>query len=334
MVSIRESLDELEAAYRVRMAALECYRGAVQSAGQYAVDFETSVAEKHRRDLEALAGEIAGNLAGQSLPATLSRFRGLLRDYRDRGAAFLANLQRELTEKATSLEQIFHAMAEGDGEHEFRLRQTIRNLRDLAARPEAKIVSGPLSQAASALDESLEEMKKHHQMTVAQFLVEIRMLHSRIRELETPSGNGASDGLGTREDLEMQLDQAIAVGTPFFLIMLRMRNLGGVQRQFPGIENDLLTAFSKRVRNCVNHESFMARWNDNSFAVLEFGSKAESLGAVRRIAEHAGGVYAIQTAGRLVRPILQISAGAVEAQSGGTRAQLSARVEQFLTALS
>lgn len=334
MVSISQSLTELDAAYRMRMAALECYRSAVQSAGQYAVDFETSLTEAHRKDLESLAVEIAGSQNDDTLARTVAHLRASLRDYRDRASAFLANLRRELAEKATSLEQIFQSLADGDGEHELRIGRTIRALRDLASRPEAAKVRGPLGDAAAALDESLEEMKRQHQLTVAQFLVEVRILHQRIQELETsPNPDGAA-AMPSRKELESRIEGAIAAREPFSLLMLRTRNLAGVLRQFPDVDGALLTAFAKRLQNCLKPDDVVARWSDDRFVVLQPGGKQDAVGAVRRIAEHVGGVYVIRLGERLVRPALQLTVGTVEGRSSESRGQLVARVESFFEAMA
>ena len=334
MVSIRQSLAELDAAYRFRTVALECYRSAVQSAGQYAVEVDVDLTESHRRELESLAVRIAESLGEQSLQQIGAEVRSALRHFRDRANEVLEHLRQDLAEKATSLQKIFESMADSDGDHEVRIGKTIRALRDLAAKPEAAAVRGPLSDAAASLNESLEEMKRQHQFTVAQFPTEIQMLHQRIQTLESLAARDHGGDLSARSELESRLVPAIASGEPFFLLLLRVRNLAAVRRQYPDVEEILLDAFSKRLRNCLKPEDCAARWNEDRVAVLAAGNKSDSIAAVRRVAEHVGGTYVIRLGERLVRPVLQVNVAAVDGRTDETPQRLMGRLESLYEAMA
>jgi hypothetical protein len=41
-----------------------------------------------------------------------------------------------------------------------------------------------MASAADAIEQSVEELKKHHQISISQFQAEIRVLHQRIDSLE------------------------------------------------------------------------------------------------------------------------------------------------------
>lgn len=333
MVSIRQSLSELDAAYRFRTAALESYRAAVQCVGQYAVELDSEATASYRRDMDALSVRIGSAHSEEALTEAGARFRAGLRDYRDRASQFLTQLRHELAEKAASLQQIFQTMAEGDGDHELRIGKTIRKLRELATNPNAALVRSELQDTASSLDDALQEMKRQHQLTVAQFLVEIQMLHQRIGSLEAAAQAETSTGLGKRSEFEARVQDAIEGAIPFSLLLVRIRNLAAIRRQFAGVESPLMVAFTKRLQNCLKPEDVTATWADDRIVVLQTGPKNESLAVVRRVAEHVSGTYVIRVGERLVRPSMQLNVGAVESRQGDTAAKLFARVDAFYEAL-
>src|SRR5262249_15923432 len=169
--------------------------------------------------------------------------------------------------------------------------------------------------------------KQHHQLTVAQFLTEIQMLHQRIQCLESSAALDRVTRLTTREDFDTHLEPAIASGEPHFLIWLHVRNLASLKRQFgENIEDGLLSAFAKRLRNCIQSDDLAARSSEDQSAALQARQITESRATCRRLSEHVGGVYVFTHEGRLIRPVLHIDVAAVELRADDTVARVSHRI--------
>ena len=101
MISIEESTTELEQCRLTRDSAIECYAVAIRNVAHYAIELEDEITSPHRKYLGALASEVK-----KATPAVLAEsratFRGLLRDYRDKAAAYLHNLREQLASTARS----------------------------------------------------------------------------------------------------------------------------------------------------------------------------------------------------------------------------------------
>lgn len=329
MLSISKSLTELERAHHVRSLALETYRRAVLAAAQYVVELDASITEPQRRRLEGLAGQITDAMPEEALAGTAAELRDAFRCYHDEASAFLGHLREELASKAASLQRIFEAMADGDGDHEQRLGRTVKQLREISTGSAGLSVRDAIARAADALEQSLEQLKQHHQMIVAQFLVEIQMLHERIQSLEL-SALDRTTRLVTRQDFEERIGGILAAGSPHFLLLLRVRNLGAVKRQFGDeVEDSLLALFAKRLRGCVSTDALAARWEHERFVVLLPGGKRESIAAARRVAEHVSGTYVSNAGGKLVRPALQVDAGTAEIAAGEGPERAIGRIVAF-----
>src|SRR5437016_855531 len=104
MVSIRESMTEIEKLHAVQTAVLENYLSVLRDIEQYAVEVDEEITPAFRRHLAAIVGELSGQLRPESLTDTRSVVRNELRDYRDRAAAVLNGLRRDLAEKIEALQ--------------------------------------------------------------------------------------------------------------------------------------------------------------------------------------------------------------------------------------
>jgi Glu-tRNA(Gln) amidotransferase subunit E-like FAD-binding protein len=178
MISIRDSLTELERAHETRKLAVECYVAAIKNMAHCPVDLEAEFTEPFQRYLTAMASEVAEG-STDALIESRATLPGLLREYRENASKFLSDLREELAANARSLEEVMVALAQADGDQAPRLRAALSKLRESVNMPErdsrALVASTP-----DAIDKSIEEMRHHHQLTISQSQAEVRMLHKRI----------------------------------------------------------------------------------------------------------------------------------------------------------
>jgi GGDEF domain-containing protein len=329
MVSIGESLSELERMHRLRESVTGLFRKAVESAADYLVELEPQVTEPHRQAIALVATEVTAEAPPEVLSEACSAFRYHLREYRDRAGEYLSGLRKELAAKAANLQQICETLADGSDDHEARIGRNLKTLRETAARPEAVPVRAVLVETANAIDEGMHDFRQQHQATVAQFLVEIQMLHQRVQSLESDRQRERSTLPISRDEMTAQIGDALGGGEPHVLLLLRLRNLPLLRRQHgTALEDPLLGAFGKRLRQMVGAEAVISRWAGDQFVVLIAGNQTRLLPLGKRVAEHVGGIYVCSLDGKLVRPVLQVDMAMIECSSGDT----AERVVQKLTA--
>jgi GGDEF domain-containing protein len=302
MVSIRESITELEQCRQARDVAVECYLAAIRNAAHYAIELEPEITEPHRQLLNKLAGE-AARAGVPALPESRATLRGLLRDYRDRAAQYLRNLREELTSTARSLQEILNTLSEIDGEQDSRMRTAVARLRQFSD-------PGVLS-AATTIEDSLEHLRKQHQLIVSQFLVEIRMLHKRIDSLERSASIDGLSKLLNRREIEERI--RILAESGFGLLLIKVSGFHAAEMKFSEtVAAELAGAFIRRLRNSLPANAVIARWNEEDFVALLPGIlKADIEGNAHWITDHLGGIYACLQGGKTVRPELEIAVDAV-----------------------
>lgn len=327
MISIRKNVDELERCHQVRDLALECYVSALRIAAQYAIELDPQLTMPHREYLNRLASEVTrGDM--EVLEESRATVRALLRDYRDKGSEFLAKMRDELTGTARALQEILEGMAQGDGDHEAKLRTSIGRLRSISNSVQDSVLRDALGSTAAAIETSLEEIAKQHQVTVSQFLTEIRVLHKRIDALESAAAVDDLTKLFNRGEIEHRLRNTPGA---YCLLLIRASGLRMAAVHYgSSVGAELAGAFTKRLKNSLPAETVIGRWAEEDFVAVLHASNAEVMNSGKYIGEHLGGSYACVQNGKTVRPALQLRIGVVES-SGDKPDKILERVAGFLT---
>jgi GGDEF domain-containing protein len=327
MISIRESVAELERSHARRAQAVDCYTAAIRSVAQYAIDLDEEITTPHRNYLNALAEDVSSG-RDEVLEQSRSTFRALLRDYRDKATAYLSRVREELAATARALQETLSTFAQTDGDYESKLRETMRRLRQIASSPGGLAVRAELTSAADAIESSFEEMRKQHRTTVSQFVVEIQMLHRRIDTLETAAAVDNLTQLNSRADMEERLPLTPPGRS---VLMVNVTGIRLAESRYPAeVAGQLRAAFIKRLRNMLPSNAIIGRWADEEFLAILTMKKSEALGLANRIAEHLSGAYSCVLNGKTVRPTLRLTVGVSE--SAGDR--MLQHIKEFLPGLT
>lgn len=327
MVSIRDSLAELEKCYQERDVAVDCYVAAIKSLAHYTIELEPAITEPQRKYLNALADDAASGKP-EILGETRATLRGLLRDYRDKASHYLNRLREELDGMARALEQILSSLTQTDGEHESRLRAALGRLRDLSRSPEGRAVRAVVMSAVDDIDQSLEQIRKQHQLTVSQLQVEMGMLHKRIDALEAAASLDKLTELFNRREMEERIRSEPAL---FRLLLARVSGFRLAEVQFrPEVAAELTAAFTRRLRNSLPPSAVIGRWGNEEFVAMLSIPVSEATAVAKSIVEQLSGSYACLLAGKTVRPSLQLSVAVVDSE-GATPDRVLERVRGFLT---
>jgi len=303
-------MSELDRCQQERSLALECYLAAIRNTAQYVVELDDSITAPHREYLGVVAQDVSLGTKG-ALEDSRATLRGLLRDYRDKAARYLNDLREELASTARALQQMVETLSDADGDHEKTVRTSLAGLRALADSPEGAPVRSRMLEATDTIQTSLSDMRRQHQVTVSQFLVEIQMLHKRIDTLERAASQDELTKLFTRREMEQRIRAAVA-GT-YCLLLIKVTGFRLAEIHFDrGVADELIAAFTRRLRNILPDQTVIARWGDEEFVALVAMSRPEAVTLGTQLSEHLAGSYACLRAGKTVRPSLELRVGAVD----------------------
>ena len=279
MISIQSSLTELERSHQIRVEVLDCYVLAIKNIAHYAVELDEEITRTHRQYLDTLATEVATGTS-EALSDSRATLRGLLREYRGKSSEYLGSLRDELANTARSLEEILDSLSQGEGDHEKTLRAALDKLRQVAAAPGNAALGTVITSAANVIENSLEQVKKQHQLTTSQFLVEVRMLHKRIDSLEAAAALDEITRFATREELAEKIRSTPA--GQYCLLLVGARGLRRAEVQFgKQVGEELAGAFAKRIRNSLPTAALIARWGPEEFAAMLTANRPEEISPSR-----------------------------------------------------
>jgi len=329
MTSIQNSPNELERCHAARDLVLDCYLAAIRNVAHYSVELAEEITAPHRQYLTALAGEVA-SARPEVLAESRATLRGLLRDYRDKAAKYLGTLREELAGTVRALQEILDSLAQTDSDHELQLRTELGRLREISKSLDGSPVCAAILAAADSIEQSLEQIRQQHQLTVSQFLVEIRMLHKRIDLLETAASLDDLTKLFKRDEMERQI--CSLSGGKLCLLLVRASGFRQAERQFNReVAAELAAAFSKRLRNSLPAGATIGRWSEEGFIAMLSVETPEAMASAIRLADQLSGVYACLEQGKTVHPSLQASVAVVDNQPGDPPERTLKRVQEFLT---
>ena len=331
MVSIRKSISDLERIYELQSASLECYRSAIQAVAQYAIEFDAEITASYRNDLAALSRGLRGEVEAPELLSTRSALREELRDYHDKAAAFLDGLREDLSRKSHALCQIADAMATADGDHEERLRYSLKRLRELCGAPEATPVRAALLAISEQFAEGIEQMKKQNAVMIGQFRVEIQMLHSQVKSLQSASSKDVFTHLSSRLEMETRISAEMEAGTSFSLLLLKVRNLPLIERQFGRqVRIDAMAAFVERVSQGLPRNAVIGRWNEDQFIGLLPLDKSETVALAKRLTQYSPDSNTAAEDSRPRTPALQFNTAVLVNSTGDTYESLIRKIDNYL----
>jgi GGDEF domain-containing protein len=336
MISIQSSITELDRSHELQTALLNTYLQAIRSSAQYAVELDEKATAPHRRHLTELANQVA-ELTDQAPSGTAEHvtrssatFRGLLRDYRDKAARYLNQLREELGSTARALQETLDSLSQSVGDHETQLRMSAIKLREVSAEADVAILRSTVRSAADAIEVSLEHVRKEHQLTVAQFLMEIRVLHHRIDSMEAVASVDKMTGLYDRGEMESRVRSA-RPGS-FHLLLFQAHGISRAEAEFGrSIGDELAAAFTKRLKNSLPAIATLGRWSPEEFIAMTGEPRDPNSSASQWATAQLSGTYSCVQSGKTVRPSLEVSVGIVDSLARETAEETLDRVKMFLT---
>jgi len=206
-------------------------------------------------------------------------------------------------------------------------------LRQVAAAPGNGALGIVISSAADSIENSLEQVRKQHQLTTSQFLVEIRMLHKRIDALEAAASIDEITRFATRDELAERI-RSSETGQ-YCLVLIGARGLRRAEVQFgKEVGEELSGAFAKRLRASLPLSAVIGRWGPEAFVAMLLGKKSEALASAKWITEHLSGAYACLKSGKTVRPAVQLTVGVIETSVHEQPERIIERIGLFLVGQS
>jgi len=329
LVSIRKSMDEFERRRLLTTAALQTLSSVI-------VDIDRSVVAPcwpDDRPLPSLvrladavaAFEEAGNLspARGEVKETLKACEGYIRLYRDNAAGIEDCIQ--------VLETAARQLAEKGAKRETSLRAAATSLEQAASSDDMPSLRQRLRAQVSHILSLADEMSRENKATLAMLEHEVATCRERISTVEMEALTDPLTRLGNRRAAEQRIEEDIADGTQFSLILIDLDRFKQVNDMHGHVVGDeLLRVFAGRLRHNMRGEDFAARWGGDEFMVLLRCGLGDAMRRLRTLQPVLCGPYALGRGDRALKVHVSASFGIAERKEAESSSDLIQRADKLL----
>lgn len=313
LISIKRAVSELEQCQQLRRAAQDGLGSAVAGVRKYVLEVDPELARKHRQRL----GEVSQLLARADSATVFEQadcaLHSALREYHARAAEYLSRLHKQLSDSTRALETVLGSMTVDGDDNDKRMREQLNRFGSVARQIQDPVARGLVEAVRAELEICINELRRQHQATVSQMMVEIRMLHSRIQGLQSTPGESGGAEVCCRYEFESRIEGLLTDSHPFSLLALTLLNMSYLTAQHgPEICAALKSEFSKRINGRLEPGAAVTQWRDDVFLVMLTDSKRETVMVARDLSKTATGQYEIPVNGARRKLVLSIGSGVVE----------------------
>jgi GGDEF domain-containing protein len=341
LISIRKSvddltrLDDLEKRDVLSRAIRDCYALAIHSSAHYAVEVDTGLAVEFRAHLKAIEEQSRAAISGEQLHALQSSFRGELREYRDKSGVVLQKMRQEVEQATASMIVFAETVASNGEDHEQEMASQIDSLQSTARSTNISEIRNGIGAAVSAIQSSVELIKRSNQLVTAQLQDEIRVLHMQIEQERKALFTDRASGAWNRQKIDIHLDNLLRQNQPFSLLLVSVRNLKRIEAQYSRtVVEGALKALVARFAVLAGDDPVIGRWSENQFvAVLDVVAGSAMSIAAEATRKLSGG-YAVQENGLSQTVSVQATSGVIDRSASADAAAFHQKLAQLADAIS
>lgn len=319
MISLHESINELDRLNELWKVTTECYGLAIRSTGHYAVEVEDGYARDFCRQLESLADALQQAETPASIRELQAAFRGELRSYREKAQDDLSRLHNEVAAAATVMESLATSVASNGDDQEARLERELAALKHALASGVAEELQSAVRVAITGITNCVEAMRRSNLLTVAQLQDELRTLHRELAQRDRAVNCDAVTGLWNAIRIDASIADLAGLDEPFCVAVFWVRNLKDLLSSNSRATVDrALCNLAERLRESVGDQVMLGRRRDDQFvAILRDVEPAAATALSSELTRKLSGAYPIQENGTPVSVTLQVTGAAVERSRGG-----------------
>ncbi len=339
MISINESVNQIEQREQLVERSIECYRDAIRGVREHAFQACPPIACDYRQQLEQLERKLDVRKILKS-PAAGDHLKQIGEDLLEALTAFSSRSVEVFRQDTSNLRDILATlgtMAEGLNSHNLVSADEFRNfgkqLEELTRIEDLSLLRRSLSERVVEFRGKVDEMSEKSKATISRLQEDVSMFRQKLDEAEMQAATDPLTGTFNRRELQRQIDMRIEMGTSFSLLMFDLNEFKSINDRFGHAAGDqVLKHFAHVVRFSVRPADIVARWGGDEFIVIFDAGFDDAVARSRRIFSKLEAPVALQVRGRIVKLAIRASSGVAEHNKNETAQELFSRVDALLYA--
>jgi len=334
MISIGQSIREIEQREHQERVFRGCYASAIESVREYAVEIEPDLAALFRQHMAALERDLEAARLADDYQALQSSFRGELRDYRDRCREMVTRLRTEVSSAAMAIQTLTQSVSTNGAGYEADLHREVTRLEEAALLNDLGSIRTAINTSAAAIQQSFEQLQQRNRMVMAQLQDEIRSLHKAMENERRTLHTDPASGAWNQRKLAERFDQLLKLDESFGVLLLAVVNWRRVSREYSSqAAAACLKQLVTQLQSKFGADGVVGRWSEDVLAVIVETDPAAAAEAVRGVIEELADGYPPESE-RQAGLVLRIKAVVVGRKCGANAAEFYPRLGQHVAVLT
>ena len=276
--------------------SLESYSSALRSRGESGTRACPAVGVDLQRSLLKLADGLAANVTSDSLAKTGTQASAQIQQWGDRTAEYLKARTEEVKELLIVLARTADSVGEHDQRYAGHLKEITTRLQSISSLEDLTQVRASLVQQAGALKTYVDQMEQDSHKLVAKLKTEATDYEAKLKGAEERALRDTLTDLANRRNLEDRIEQRMAAGKDFCVVMLDLNHLKQVNDKYGHLAGDsLLHQFAQELRSNLRSSDLVGRWGGDEFLLLMDGGVAGAEAQIDRLRKWVFGEYKVRS---------------------------------------
>jgi len=269
MISVKESLNQIENADRRFRAALESYAAALESIDKHVLPLQPALEPEYRLRLKTIRAAVSEKAPAAAMETARRQLDEALKGYCGKTANLWEGRAEDIRQILLALAGATEALDRQSGGYGEQFRQIAQRIDGVKQLADLSEIRREITGQVAALNTAAARMHKESEQTIAKLQGEMSAVRERLDEVEKLAETDPLTGLLNRRGMERRVAALIAQGRQFSILLLDLNRFKGINDRHGHLCGDeVLALFGARLAAEVRAGDPVGRWGGDEFLAV------------------------------------------------------------------
>jgi diguanylate cyclase (GGDEF)-like protein len=331
MISLKKSMNELDALEGLSKTTMKCYLAAIESVEEHAVEVDKELAADHRNHLRQIRKTLSAEPTVEALEDTRRRLEGELNDYSAKASDHLSAKEKEIKQILGVLAEAAESLTARTDVHTKQFRGLAKELEGVSQLDSLTLIRSRLGDGVTRLKACVDVMWQENQAFVSKMEERVEKFQQRLEAAEALASTDPLTGLANRREAERLITSRIQARVPVCVMLFDLDGFKNINDRFGHYVGDqVLRSFGGRLGQEFRSDDVVCRWGGDEFLVVLSTALNDPVDRSSQVAERMRGLYAIQSPAGPINVHVAASVGVAQHTPGESGEDLFARADSLL----
>ena len=310
---------------------LWAYRSALAEMADCGASACPGFASDLKRELTRVEEFLGASPDLQAVTTTKDALSEVLQKWGKKTAAHYEQKAGEVRDLLLVMARTAESLGHRDDQYAQQVDRLTAQLSSIARLDDVSKMRCTIEESARALKDSVARMTAESKAVIEHLRVEVSTYQSKLEKAEHIAACDSLTGLGSRRWVEGRIQQRIAAGLPFSIVMIDVDGFRSINQEYGNLVGDLiLKEFARELRSSCRFSDLVARWGGDEFLIVLDCIGADLHGQVARLHSWICRPYLVPGRSGHLSVRLKASMGLSEYREGDSLQELLERADAEL----